>query len=154
VKRLIFDTGPFLLLFTKEKGSMEAREAVLKYEEDKIEIFMHPNNLAEAYKVISQIRKENPSLLLKDLEPEEIIRSAYATLKVIQDEAATVKLGMLKFKYSDKPWGDLSSAALSLSLSEEEKVPVVILDHEKHFDDIKEISTIRISNIHQILDSL
>lgn len=154
MKRLIFDTGPFLLIFTKEKGSEDAREAVLKHEKGKIEIFIHPNNLAEAYRVISQIKKENPRLLLKDLEPETIIRSAYATLKVIQDETTTVKLGVLKLKYSDKPWGDLSSASLSLRLSEEKKVPVVILDNEKHFGDIQEISTIRISELHQVLESL
>lgn len=154
MKYLTFDTGPFLLIFTKERGSEEARKAVLKHEEGKLEIFMHPNNLAEAYKMISLMRREKPSLLLKDVEPEAAISSAYANLRVVQDEKTTVKLGMLKLKYDGKSWGDLSSAALSLRLSEKEKVPVVILDNERRFDDIKEISTIRISDLRQILESL
>ncbi len=146
MKRLIFDTGPFVLIFTNGKGSMEAREAILKHEEGKLEIFMHPNNLAEAYKVISLMRRENPHF--PTVEPELIIRSAYATLRVIHDEETTAKLGMLKLEYSGKPWGDLSSAALSLRLSEKEKVPVVILDDEKHFIDIKEICTLHVSDLH------
>lgn len=154
MKRLIFDTGPFLLIFTNEKGSTEAREAILKHEEGKLEIFIHPNNLAEAYKVMRVMRRKDSNFPLRSVEPEKIIRSAYATLRVIQDEETTVKLGMLKFEYSGKPWGDLSSAALSLRLSEKEMVPVVILDNEKHFEDIKEISTLRISDLHQILESL
>lgn len=152
MKRLVFDTGPFLLIFTDEKGSKEAREAILKHEEGKLEIFIHPNNLAEAYKVISLVRREKPNS--PSVEPEKIIRSAYATLRVIQDEETTVKLGRLKLEYSGKPWGDLSSAALSLRLSEKEKVPVVILDNEKHFDDIKEIYALRVSELQPVLESL
>ncbi|MEM2135916.1 MAG: hypothetical protein QW261_16200 [Candidatus Jordarchaeaceae archaeon] len=50
--------------------------------------------------------------------------------------------------------GDTSSAALSLRLSEKERVPVVILNNEKHFDDIKEICTIRVSELKQIMENL
>ncbi|MBS7650872.1 MAG: hypothetical protein QXN62_06830 [Candidatus Bathyarchaeia archaeon] len=41
MRRLVFDAGPFILLFTKEKGSNIAREAVLKHERGEIKRFMH-----------------------------------------------------------------------------------------------------------------
>lgn len=147
LKRLVFDAGPFILLFTDEAGSAIARKAVTLHESGEVEIFMHPNNLVEAYRVISKIRKENPKLLVKDVEPIIVIRSAYATLNVVHDERTTVELGELKLKYEDKPWGDLSSAALALRLSNREKVPIVILDEERHFRDIKEVTSVEISNL-------
>lgn len=147
LKRLVFDAGPFVLLFTNERSSTVARKAVTLHEREEIEIFMHPNNLVEAYRVISRIRKESPRLLARDVKPSIVIRSAYATLNVVQDERTTVELGKLKLKYEDKPWGDLSSAALALRLSEGEKVPVVILDEERHFSDIREVASVRISNL-------
>ncbi|MBS7281074.1 MAG: hypothetical protein KIH09_14765 [Candidatus Freyarchaeota archaeon] len=85
---------------------------------------------------------------------KKIIGSTCATLRVVQDEETTVLLGMLKLEYSGKPWGDLSSAALSLRLSEKERVPVVILDNEKHFEDIRGIYTLRVSELRQILENL
>jgi len=147
LRRYVFDAGPFLLLFTDEKGSDKARLAVLKHEKGEIEIYMHPNNLVEAYVVLNKLINERPDLLVKKIKPEDVVKSAYATLKVLHDEEVTLKLGELKAKYKDKPWGDLSAAALSLRLDEQGKVPVVILDGEKHFDDIKEIKTIRISEL-------
>lgn len=146
-RKLVFDAGPFILLFTKEKGSDNARKAILQHERGEIEVSIHPNNLSEAYRVISKIRSEKPELLARDIDPEIVIRSAYANLKVVQDEETTIKLGALKLKYGDKPWGDLSSASLALRLSHEEKVPVVTLDEEKHFKDIEEIASIKISKL-------
>ena len=147
LKRLVFDAGPFILLFTNEEGSDIAREAVLLHERGEIEIFMHPNNLVESYAVISRIIEENPELLTRKVEPDAVIRSAYATLNVVYDEETALKLGALKLKYEDKPWGDLSSAALSLRLSDGEKVPVIILNEEKHFEDIKEVVSVKLSDL-------
>lgn len=147
MRRLVFDAGPFILIFTKEEGSDVAREAVLKHEKGELEIFIHPSNLSEAYRVISMIKEARPKFLEKDVDPRLVIRSAYATINVLQDEVTTINLGALKLKYRDKPWGDLSSAALALRLSNEEKVPVVILDEEKHFEDISEVSTVKISDL-------
>lgn len=147
LKKLVLDAGPFILLFTNEKCSNLARQAVILHEKGEVEIFIHPNNLVEAYRVISAIRKEKSRLLAKDVDPETVIRSAYATLGVIQDEKTTLKLGTLKLKYEDKPWGDLSSAALALRLSDETETPVIILNEEKHFEDLKEVTAIKISNL-------
>jgi len=149
LKRLVFDAGPFILLFTNEEGSDIAKEAVLLHERGEIEIFMHPNNLVESYAVLSRISKENPKLLARKVEPSTVIRSAYATLNVVYDEKTALKLGALKLKYEDKPWGDLSSAALALRLSDEEKVPIIILDEEKHFADIKEVMSIKVSDLRE-----
>jgi len=151
LKRLVFDAGPFILLFTNEEGSDIAREAVLLHEKGEIEIFMHPNNLVESYAVISRISKENPELLARKVEPSAVIRSAYATLNVVYDEETALKLGALKLKYEDKPWGDLSSAALALRLSDGEKVPVIILDKEKHFEDIKEVVSVKVSDLREYM---
>lgn len=41
MRRIVFDTGPFLLLFTEEAGSDKARKAVLKHEGGELKIFMH-----------------------------------------------------------------------------------------------------------------
>lgn len=147
LKRLVFDAGPFILLFTNERGSDLAREAVALHEDGELEIFIHPNNLVEAYGVISKVREEKPGLLARDVEAEMVIRSAYATLNVLQDEKTTVNLGMLRLRYEDKPWGDLSSAALALRLSDEARTPVVILDEERHFEDLREVTVVRISNL-------
>jgi len=147
LKRLVFDAGPFILLFTNEEGSDVAREAIVLHERGEVEVFIHPNNLAEAYRVISEIREKKPGLLTRDVELEMVIRSAYATLNVIQDEKTTVNLGMLKLRYGDKPRGDLSSAALALRLSNETRTPVVILDEEEHFEDLKEVEAVKISNL-------
>lgn len=147
LKRLVFDAGPFILLFTNEAGSAIARKAVTLHEKGEVEVFMHPNNLVEAYRVISKFRKMNPKLLVRDVEPGLVVRSAYATLNVVQDERTTLELGGLKLKYEDKPWGDLSSAALALRLSEREKVPVVVLDGERHFGDIEEVASIKVSDL-------
>ncbi len=147
MKRLVFDSGPFLLTFTKEKGSDTARDAISRHEKGDLEIYMHPNNLAEAYRIISMIRKQSPPLMVKDVKPEDVIKAAYANLNVLHDYKVTIKLGFLKLKYAGKPWGDLSSAALSLALSNDADAPVVILDNEMHFGDIKEVKAIRISDL-------
>ncbi len=147
MRKLVFDTGPFILLFTKERGSEIAREAVLKHERGQLEVYIHPNNLSEAYRVISEIREKRPESLEKDIDPRIAIRSAYATLKVLQDETTTLNLGALKVRYPDKPWGDLSSAALAQRLSNREKVPVAILDEERHFKGLSEASAVRISSL-------
>lgn len=76
-----------------------------------------------------------------------MIGSAYATLNVLQDEKTTVNLGMLKLRHEDKSWGDLSSAALALRLSDETGTPVIILDEEKHFEGLKEVTAVRVSNL-------
>jgi len=146
LKRLVFDAGPFILLFTNEKGSEVAREAIALHERGEVGVSIHPNNLAEAYGVISEMTNEKRGMLTMDVEPETVIRSAYATLNVIQDERTTINLGMLKLKYRDKPWGDLSSAALALRLSNEDRTPVVILDHEEHFEGLKEVEAVKISD--------
>lgn len=146
LKRIVFDAGPFILLFTNEKGSDLAREAVALHERGEVEVFIHPNNLSEAYRVISRIKEGKPGLLSRDVEPEMVIRSAYATLNVIQDEETTVNLGMLELRYGDRPWGDLSSAALALRLSNEKtRTPVVILDEEEHFENLTEVEAVKIS---------
>ncbi|MFQ6086186.1 MAG: hypothetical protein ACE5OY_08020 [Candidatus Bathyarchaeia archaeon] len=147
VRRMVFDAGPFILLFTEEKGSDTARKAVLGHERGENEIFIHPNNLSEAYKVVYEMRGAKPQLLVRDIKPEDVVRSAYATLNVIQDEGTTTNLGMLKARYPRKPWGDLSSAALALRVSDKEKVPVVVLDEERHLDDVEEVSIVRISEL-------
>lgn len=147
MRRMVFDTGPFLLLFTREEGSEKAREAVLRHERGEVEIYMHPNNLAEAYRVISLIRSERPELLERDVSPEVVVRSAYATLNVVSDEETTVKLGSLKLKYPEKPWGDLSAAALSLRLADGGPAPVVVLDGERHLDDVAEVEVVRVSEL-------
>lgn len=61
---------------------------------------------------------KKPSLLIKKAKLGDIIRLAYATLRVVQDEKTTIELGKLKAKHKNKPWGDLSPAALSLRLDE------------------------------------
>lgn len=147
MRKLVFDAGPFILLFTNERGSDVAREAVLRHERGEIEVFIHPNNLAEAYRILCEVKEMKPELLVRDVDPGVLVRSAYATLNVVYDEETTVNLGVLKLKYGDKPWGDLSSAALALRLSNEEQVPVVILDEERHFKDIKEVTSIKISRL-------
>jgi len=147
LRKLVFDAGPFILLFTNERGSDVAREAVLRHERGEIEVFIHPNNLAEAYRILCEVKEMKPELLVRDVDPGVLVRSAYATLNVVYDEETTVNLGVLKLKYGDKPWGDLSSAALALRLSNEEQVPVVILDEERHFKDIKEVTSIKISRL-------
>jgi len=146
-RRLVFDAGPFILLFTNEEGSEIARETVVLHEKGNVEVFIHPNNLAEAYQVISSIRREKPELLIKDVSPETVVRSAYATLNILQDERTTVCLGALRLKYRYKPWGDLSSAALALRLSDQGKTPVIILNEEMHFEDLKEVEAIKISGL-------
>lgn len=151
LKRLVFDAGPFILLFTNEEGSEIARRAVLLHEKGEIEIFMHPNNLVEAFLVISRISLENPELLARKVEASAVIRSAYATLNVVYDEETVFELGALKLKYEDKPWGDLSSAALALRLSDREKVPVIILDEERHFENMKEVMSIKLSNLKEYM---
>ncbi len=152
MNRLVFDTGPFLLLFTREEGSETARNMVLMHERGHLEIYMHPNNLAEAYRVIGRIRSEQSSLLIRDITPDEVVRSAYATLKVVSNVETTLALGFLKHKYSSKPWGDLSSAALSISLSKRGvNAPVVILDREKHFEDIEEVEAVKISKLPKVI---
>lgn len=144
----MLDTGPLLLAFTEEENSDKVRQMIKRHEAREIELFVHPNNLVEAYKVISMIKRDKPELLRsKGIDPKEVVRSAYATLSVIQDESATLHLAEMKLKHHDKPWGDISSAALAISLSnDEEKVSVIILNHERHFKDM-EVNSIRVSEL-------
>ena len=94
-----------------------------------------------------RVKKEKPHLLARDVDPAVVIRSAYTTLKVVQDETTTLNLGILKSKYKGSPWGDPSSAALSMRLSDREKVPVVILDRDRHFKEIAEVESQAISSL-------
>lgn len=144
----MLDTGPFLLAFTEEKGGDKVRKLIERREAGEVQIFIHPNNLAEAYKVISLIQKERPSLVKRTIKPADVVRSAYASLSVIQNEKTTIKLGALRLKYRGVPWGDLSSAALAFSLSEDDnKVPVVIPEHDRHFAGIDEVTSLRVSQL-------
>ena len=144
MRKLVLDTGPFLLLFTKENGSEKIKRIIIKHEIREMDVYIHPNNLAEAYMVFNKVIREKTGIPGKKIKPEDIIRSAYATLNVVQDEATTIKLGELKTKYRRVPWGDLSAAALALRLG---GVPVIILDNEKHFNTITEVETIKISEL-------
>jgi len=81
MRRYVFDARQFSLLFAKE-GSNKARLTAL-----------------------SRLINERLDLLTKDVKPEDVIESAYATLNVLSDEEATFKLEELKTKYRDKPWG-------------------------------------------------
>ena len=135
-------------MFTNEEGGETARKAVLQHEKGREVIFIHPNSLSEAYNVISRIRKERPQLLARDVDPELVVRSAYATLNVLQDERTTINLGTLKAKYRNVPWGDLSSAALAMRLSDVDKVPVITLERDRHFKEISEVQSVTISNLH------
>lgn len=124
------------------------RYLIEKKEAGEIELFIHPNNLAEAYKVITLIQRDNPALIEKEVKPEAVVKSAYATLSVVQDERTTIRLGDLRLKYRNIPWGDLSSAALALSISEDnKKVPVVIPDHDRHFRGINEVNSLHVSQL-------
>lgn len=144
----MLDTGPFILTISNEDGANKVRKIVERHEAGEIEVFIHPNCLVEAYKVISLLQEEKPELVPVGANAADIVRSAFATLSVQQDETTTVKLGRLRLKYRNRPWGDLSSAALALSLSNQsEKVPVVILDHERHFKDIDDVITLRVSQL-------
>lgn len=146
-RRFVLDAGPFILLFTNEKGSDTVQRLVLMHERGELEVFIHPNNLAEAYRVISRVRMERPEMLIKDIDPETVIRSAYTTLNVAQDVESTICLGELMVKYRNKPWGDLSSASLALSMSDEERVTVIILDDERHFEELIEVESLKISDL-------
>jgi len=149
LQKLVLDTGPFLLTFTDEGGSEKIRSLIKRHENGEAEVSIHPNNLAEGYRVISVIQASRGSKFgNQNVDPSYLVRSAYASLSVIQNEITTINLGKLKMKYPNKPWGDLSSAALALSLSTEgTRVPVVILQHERHFSDISEVKAIRISEL-------
>ena len=83
--RMVFDAGSFTLIFTGEKGSEAAREAELRHERGETNVFIHPS-LSEAYRAISEMRETSPQLLAADVRPELVVRSAYATLNVVQDE--------------------------------------------------------------------
>jgi len=147
LKRYVLDAGPFLLIFTKERGSDKIQSLILKHEKGEVEVYMHPNNLVEAYTVLNRIIKEKPYLLKRRVNPATIIKSAYATLFILNDEETTLSLAKLKAKYRKKPWGDLSAAALALRLSEEKETPVIVLDNEKHFHDIEEVKTLKVSEL-------
>jgi hypothetical protein len=124
------------------------RKFVERHEAGEIQVFMHPNCLAEAYKVISTLKEESPEVMDAEVKPEDFIRSAYATLSVVQNESTTIELGSLRLRYRNKPWGDLSSAALAIALSSQnEKIPVVILDHERHFKDIEGVNAFHLSEL-------
>jgi hypothetical protein len=141
------DTGPFILTVSNEGGAEKIRRIVERHEAQEIEVFVHPNCLVEAYKVISELQNEKS--VDSSVDPAEIIRSTYATLSVLQNEMSTIQLGRLRHKYRNKPWGDLSSASLALALSSGsgKNVPVVILDHEAHFKDIDGVDTLRVSQL-------
>ena len=115
MRRYVFDARQFSLLFAKE-GSNKARLTAL-----------------------SRLINERLDLLTKDVKPEDVIESAYATLNVLSDEEATFKLEELKTKYRDKPWENPFAVALSLRLNERGRVSVAVLNREKHLDDIEEI---------------
>jgi len=44
-------------------------------------------------------------------------------------------------------WGDLSSVASTLRLSDRWKVPVIVLDEERHFEDIREVVSVKLSDL-------
>src|SRR5437660_10165478 len=94
-----------------------------------------------------RVKREKPHLLARDVDPAVVIRPAYATLRVAQDEATTLNLGILKSKYKGVPWGDLSSAALSMRLADRETVPVVIRDGERHFEELTEVEPQAIASL-------
>jgi len=119
----------------------------MKHEGGEIEIYIHKNSLSEAYRMVSEIRRDRPDLLVMEIDPGTVVRSAYATLNLIQDAETMIKLGELRLKYRDKPWDDLSSAALALRLSNGERVTVIILDERRHFGDLQEVNSIYISDL-------
>lgn len=51
----MLDSGSFLLASTREEGDDKIRKLIGKREAGEVQLFIHPNNVAEAYKVISLI---------------------------------------------------------------------------------------------------
>lgn len=81
------------------------RETVLKHERREFEVFIHSNNLAEAFRVVSEIKIMRTEILGESVDPRIIVRSAYGTLTVLQDEATTIHLGALKLKnFASRQW--------------------------------------------------
>ncbi len=129
---IVIDTGPLLLPLTREPGWDKVRKLLVMHERGEITLHVGLFNIAE---LVSAMHK-----LGYDME----VSLRYATLisekmNVINDIQYTMWMGKLRIKAHQRryniPWGDLSSAAAAISLD----LPVLILDEDKHFDQIMTI---------------
>jgi len=129
---IVIDTGPLLLPLTREPGWDKVRKLLVMHERGEITLHVGLFNIAE---LVSAMHK-----LGYDME----VSLRYATLisekmNVINDIQYTMWMGKLRIEAHQRryniPWGDLSSAAAAISLD----LPVLILDEDKHFDQIMTI---------------
>ena len=140
---IVIDTGPLLLPLTREPGWDKVRKLLVMHERGEITLHVGLFNIAE---LISAMHR-----LGYDME----ISLRYATLvseklNVINDIQYTMWMGKLRVGAYQRgyniPWGDISSAAVAISLN----IPVLILDEDKHFDQIMMICN-KLGNTIQII---
>lgn len=106
---IAIDTGPLLLPITRERGWNKVRE------------------LLEMHEIDMELALKYARLVYEKLEIVKDIR--YTTWM------STLRVGAYEHKYNI-PWGDISSAAVALTLN----IPVIVLDEDKHFDHIALVS--------------
>lgn len=106
---IAIDTGSLLLPITRERGWNKVRE------------------LLEMHEIDMELALKYARLVYEKLEIVKDIR--YTTWM------STLRVGAYEHKYNI-PWGDISSAAVALTLN----IPVIVLDEDKHFDHIALVS--------------
>ena len=106
---IAIDTGSLLLPITRERGWNKVRELLEMHEIDMELVLKYARLVYEKLEIVKDIR--------------------YTTWM------STLRVGAYEHKYNI-PWGDISSAAVALTLN----IPVIVLDEDKHFDHIALVS--------------
>ncbi len=130
---IAIDTGPLLLPITRERGWNKVRELLEMHERGEITIYVGLFNICELAYAMYRLGFDM-ELALK------YARLVYEKLEIVKDIRyttwmSTLRVGAYEHKYNI-PWGDISSAAVALTLN----IPVIVLDEDKHFDHIALVS--------------
>ncbi|RLF13967.1 MAG: hypothetical protein DRJ66_06910 [Thermoprotei archaeon] len=145
---IVIDTGPLLLPLTQEPGWNKIKKLLELHEKGKLTIHIGLLNISELIYAMYRL----------GYDMETSLRYAILVsnrLKVIKDIRYIIWMGRLRVSVHDLkyniPWGDISSAAAALSMN----IPVIVLDEDKHFDEIalicsklgKSIQVLRIKDL-------
>lgn|GEM_PF-1995175 len=126
---IVIDTWPLLLPLTREPGWDKIRTLLNIHEKGRITLHIGLFNVSELVSAMHKLGFDMKTSL-------GYATLVYRKLNVVKSLQYALWMGKLKLKTYEHdytvPWGDISSAAVAVHMN----IPVLVLDEDKHFDQL------------------
>ena len=124
---IAIDTGPLLLPITREPGWDKIRRLLVMHERGVVTLYVGLFNISELSYAMYRLGFDEETALKYSI----LVSERLNIIKDVQYATWMSKIRIRSYEHGyNIPWGDISSAAVALSLD----IPVVALDEDKHFN--------------------